>query len=268
MRASDAALNALDVLAGSVVADEAAASDLFQVADLLTEQPMLRRSLSDPSATPEQRQALAARLFGGKIAPSAMQVVDGAVGHPWGSPQRLVRGIERQGVRLALRSAQEQGQLDTVTAELDTVADAVLLTPEVNDILRDRAVPVGEKQKLIASLAKNALPATRQLLSRSVDGGARGFQLAITSYLDMAAQLTRRTIAKVRVARPLDEARVSRLQSALEKQVGRGVLLQIDVDPAVLGGMSVQIDDEVIESTVAARLDDARRQLTTSNLRK
>lgn len=262
MRASDAALNALDVLAGSVAADAAATSDLFQVADLLTEQPMLRRSLSDPSATPEQRQALAARLFGGKIAPSAMQVVNGAVGHTWGSPQRLVRGIERQGVRLALRAAQGEGRLDTVTTEFNTISDAVLRTPEINDILRDRAVPVREKQKLIASLARNALPVTRQLLSRTADGGARGFDLMVTSYLDMAAGLTQRTIAKVVVAQLLDDTRVARLQRALQAQTGRGVLLQIDVDPSVLGGMSVQIDDEVIESTVAARLDDARRHLT------
>lgn len=262
MRASDAALNALDVLAGSVAADAAAASDLFQVADLLTEQPMLRRSLSDPSAKPEQRQDLAARLFDGKVAPSAMQVVTGAVGHTWGSPHRFVRGIERQAVRLALRTAQTEGQLDAVTAKFDTVSDAVLLTPELNDILRDRAVPLAQKQKLVTSLAKNALPVTRQLLTRAVDGGARGFQLAVVSYLDMAAELTQRTIVKVRVAKALDDGRVARLQRALETQAGRSVLLQIDVDPSVLGGMSVQIDDEVIESTVAARLDDARRQLT------
>lgn len=64
------------------------------------------------------------------------------------------------------------------------------------------------------------------------------------------------------MAKALDDGRVARLQRALETQAGRSVLLQIDVDPSVLGGMSVQIDDEVIESTVAARLDDARRQLT------
>lgn len=262
MRASDAALNALDVLAGSVTPTAAAANDLFQVADLLAEQPMLRRSLSDPSATPEQRRTLASRLFDGKIAPAAMEVVDAAVGQSWGSAQRLVRGIERQGVRLTLRAAQKRSQLDRVTAELDTVADVVLRTPRINDILRDRAVPVAEKQKLIASLAHKAAPATRQLLSRTADGGARGFEQAVASYLDMAASLTQRTIAKVVVARPLDDDRVARLQRALEKQTGRGVLLQIDVDPSVLGGMSVHIDDEVIESTVAARLDDARRQLT------
>ena len=68
-------------------------------------------------------------------------------------------------------------------------------------------------------------------------------------------------IARVTVARPLDEARIARLKTALTAQVGGPVNLQISVDPAVLGGISVAIDDDVYESTVAARLEDARRQL-------
>ena len=77
----------------------------------------------------------------------------------------------------------------------------------------------------------------------------------------MAAGLSGHRIARVTVARPLDEARITRLKSALSAQVGGPVDLQIAVDPAVLGGISVAIDDDVYESTVAARLEDARRQL-------
>ena len=79
----------------------------------------------------------------------------------------------------------------------------------------------------------------------------------------MAADVAGEKIARVTVARPLDEARVARLKRALEAQVGRTVSLQIDVDPSVLGGMNVAIDDDVIESTVAARLDQVRRQLNS-----
>jgi F-type H+-transporting ATPase subunit delta len=39
------------------------------------------------------------------------------------------------------------------------------------------------------------------------------------------------------------------------------VSLQVTVDPAVLGGVNVSLGDDVYESTVAARLEDARRQL-------
>jgi F-type H+-transporting ATPase subunit delta len=77
----------------------------------------------------------------------------------------------------------------------------------------------------------------------------------------MAARLAGQRIAKVTVARELDAGRVSRLRSALEAQVGAPVSLQVTVDPAVLGGVNVSLGDDVYESTVAARLEDARRQL-------
>ena len=79
----------------------------------------------------------------------------------------------------------------------------------------------------------------------------------------MAADLSGEKIARVTVARPLDEGRIARLKAALEAQLGTTVSLQIEVDPSVLGGRNVAIDDDVIESTVAARLDQAHRQLTT-----
>jgi F-type H+-transporting ATPase subunit delta len=37
--------------------------------------------------------------------------------------------------------------------------------------------------------------------------------------------------------------------------------LNLDVDPEVLGGIRVQVGDEVIDGTVADRLDEARRRM-------
>ena len=68
-------------------------------------------------------------------------------------------------------------------------------------------------------------------------------------------------IAVVTVARALTVEQAERLRAALSKQVGREVSLQVTVDPAVIGGVRVQLGDEVIEGTVAGRLDAAERQL-------
>ena len=43
---------------------------------------------------------------------------------------------------------------------------------------------------------------------------------------------------------------------------GRQVQLQVDVDPDVLGGVQVRVGDEVLDGTVARRLDDVRRHLS------
>jgi F-type H+-transporting ATPase subunit delta len=70
-----------------------------------------------------------------------------------------------------------------------------------------------------------------------------------------------RYVAQVRVAAPLDAAQEQRLQLALTRIYGREVQLQVDVDPTVVGGASVRVGDEVLDGTVARRLEAARRGL-------
>ncbi len=52
-----------------------------------------------------------------------------------------------------------------------------------------------------------------------------------------------------------------RLADALSRLKGRTVRLNVAVDPAVLGGVHVRIGDEVIDGTVASRMEQARRAL-------
>ena len=65
----------------------------------------------------------------------------------------------------------------------------------------------------------------------------------------------------VRFARPLGDADRDRLAAALARSYGRDVHLNVIVDPEVIGGIRVEIGDDVIDGTVASRLDDAGRRL-------
>jgi F-type H+-transporting ATPase subunit delta len=64
-----------------------------------------------------------------------------------------------------------------------------------------------------------------------------------------------------RVARPLDADQERRLAEALSALKGRRVRLNVAIDPAVLGGVLVTVGDEVIDGTVASRLEQARRTM-------
>ena len=63
------------------------------------------------------------------------------------------------------------------------------------------------------------------------------------------------------MARPLEADQELRLVAALTRIYGRQVQLQVDVDPAVLGGIQVRVGDEVIDGTVVRNLDSVRRSL-------
>ncbi|MEI8082453.1 MAG: F0F1 ATP synthase subunit delta, partial [Actinomycetes bacterium] len=63
---------------------------------------------------------------------------------------------------------------------------------------------------------------------------------------------------------PLTSTQLSRLGAALSKLFGRRVELNVDLDPAVVGGLEVRVGDEVIDATISSKLDQARRRMTGS----
>ncbi|MCC2593057.1 F0F1 ATP synthase subunit delta [Tessaracoccus sp. OS52] len=264
MSKRDAAISSLDAKADAIALDAAAASELFGVVDLLDGQPPLRRSLSDPSAAPEARVQLAEKLFAGRLSAPALSVLSAVVGSSGLSARRLVGAVERQGVRGLLREALRSGELARVQAELHSFATTVREDAALADALRNRSIPIAARRELIDRLAAAKVhPITAELLSRAAAARVRNLPVTVSTYLDMAAVLGNQQIAKVTVARPMDEQRLERLRKALVNQEGGEIVLQVEVDPEVLGGMRVQVGDHIIESTVAGRLEDARRLLNT-----
>ena len=156
MTARDAATAALDLTVGGITTDATTAAELFAVVDLLDGQPMLRRSLSDPSSTDAARAGLAERLLAGKVSPTTVSVVAAVVKAPWSSGNALVAGLERQGVRIALEASRASGRLDTVERELFAVARTVDENSDLSAALRSLAYPLDGKRALVARLGAQA----------------------------------------------------------------------------------------------------------------
>jgi len=125
-----------------------------------------------------------------------------------------------------------------------------------------RRRPHTDRQQLIRGLLEGkADVSTVRLAERAVDGRGRSFAASMRSYQVAAAARRNASIATVRVATDLSEAERTRLADALSRQYGRQVQLNVIVDPQVVGGVRVDIGDEVIDGTIAARLDDAQRRI-------
>ena len=77
----------------------------------------------------------------------------------------------------------------------------------------------------------------------------------------MAAARRERLVAHVRSVTDLSDRQRERLAGALSRMYGRQVALNVEIDPSVLGGLAIRLGDEVLDATVLARLDEARRRL-------
>ena len=92
-------------------------------------------------------------------------------------------------------------------------------------------------------------------------GRNRSLTSTLALYQRIAADRRDSMIATVWVAAPLSAEHHDRLAGALSAQHDRQVHLNVVVDPDVLGGVRVAVGDEVLDSTVEARLKQAQRRL-------
>jgi F-type H+-transporting ATPase subunit delta len=79
----------------------------------------------------------------------------------------------------------------------------------------------------------------------------------------MAAARRNRSVVRVRVAAPMTEEQERGLGAALAAAYGREVSLQVEVDESLLGGAIVRVESDLYDGSVASRLAEARRRLTS-----
>jgi F-type H+-transporting ATPase subunit delta len=89
----------------------------------------------------------------------------------------------------------------------------------------------------------------------------RSLPLALEICADIAARRRKQLIAVVRSAVELSASQRSRLAEALATVYGHRIQLNVVLDSSVLGGISVQIGDDLIDGTAATRLAEVRRKL-------
>jgi F-type H+-transporting ATPase subunit delta len=168
--------------------------------------------------------------------------------------------LERLSEIAVVRSAgAKAGQ---VTDELFALHGIVDGNPTLRDALSDPARSVDDKAALLDSLLDGkAEAATVTLAKQALAGSYRTVSGALDEYRRVAAATLGQVVATVRVARPLSSSDEQRLTQLLSSQYDTTVHLNVVVDPGVLGGLRVEIGDEVIDGTIASRLDDARRRL-------
>lgn len=251
--------------AGEALPEQAEAGlgdELFAVARLFDANGTLRRAMTDPARPADAKSSMAEQLLGGKVSDAALAVVSAAVSGRWSSTRDLPDALDDLSVRADVRYADQQRGLDDLEDELFRLERVVGAERELADKLGDRTIPLERRQELIKGLLDGkAGETTIRLAERAVTGRGRGFGAALAAYQTVAAEHRNASIATVRVASDLTEEERTRLADALSRQYGRSIQVNVIVDPAVLGGIRVDIGDEVIDGTVASKLADAQRRI-------
>ena len=242
------------------------ASELFAVVDVLDHNGTLRRAVTDSSRDAAARQGIVNSVFDGKISSQAMAVLTNAVAQRWSEDSDLADALERAAVLAVTASAQSRGgvdALDEVLNELLTFVRTVDSNAQAQEALSDHQASKEAKKKLAVALGGPATTAEGVLLLERVGSNPRGLHAARAAdeFAEIIVKRQNRYIARVTSAINLSQAQLERLGRALNAVYGRELKLDVSVDPAVLGGLRVQVGDEVIDGTVETRMSDLSRSI-------
>ncbi|MEE1815187.1 F0F1 ATP synthase subunit delta [Streptomyces sp. NPDC004288] len=262
--ALSAARESLDALTDNTPVDATKLADeLAAVTVLLDREVSLRRVLTDPAQSGEAKAELAQRLLRGQVGGETVDLVSGMVRSRWSRSRDLVDAAEELANTADLTAAQKAGALDDVEDELFRFGRIVSSSPELRSALTDKAATATAKGALLRSLlGGKAHATTERLVVRLVtQPRGRSLEAGLESLSKLAAARRDRMVAVVTSAVPLSDRQKQRLGAVLAKLYGRAMHLNLDVDPAVLGGITVRVGDEVIDGSIAERLDEATRRL-------
>jgi len=237
------------------------ADEILSVAALLRDQPRLRRALTDPARSGADRAELLRSLLAGKLTQVAVDSLATLVAGRFGRPSELLDAAERLGVEELLSSADKAGTLADVEDELFRFGQIVSGNPALAVTLSDSGASTDRRVKLVEDLLKGkAQPATLRLAEVAIEGfGGRNFESSLTRLVESTAAKRDREVAYVTVAKPLSDADEQALAAKLADMYGRQVSLKVHVDPAVIGGVSVQVGSDLYDGTILHRLTEARQ---------
>lgn len=163
----------------------------------------------------------------------------------------------------AFQLALDGDNLDRWAEELDQAAQATS-DGEFRVFLEHAKVPAAQKLALIDQAMPDLHPLVRNLIALLVIRGlARRLPDIEAEYRKLLNQQRGRVQVDVTSAVPLGDAQRDNMTRILGRIVGKEVELVTHVDPAILGGLVLMVEDKLIDGSTRARLNGLRRSMTT-----
>jgi F-type H+-transporting ATPase subunit delta len=246
------------------------AKELFGILGTVDSSAGLRRALTDPSRSGDEKSALVKQLFGGKVSTDAAEIASGLAGSRWASARDIGDALETLAASVVIAVAENKSAvsasgitgLEALENDLFAFNQAVGSSHEVQRALSEPQANPAAKIALAEKLVPQASEEAKVLIGQAVSQ-PRGLKATnlVRRFAELAAKRQQRWIATVSVTRPLTEEQTSRLQAGLNALYGRELKINMNVDPALIGGLRIQIGDEVVDASVLARLGQLQRQI-------
>jgi F-type H+-transporting ATPase subunit delta len=169
----------------------------------------------------------------------------------------MMAGVAGRYASALLETANEQGQLAAIEADIKTIETALDESADLTRMVRSPVFSADDQANaldgVLGKMGVNALTLNFfKLLARNRRLFAAGD--IIRAFKAMAADARGEVQAEVTSAVALSDGQLDALKQQLKDSVGKDVQLEANVDPALLGGLVVRIGSRMIDSSLKTKL--------------
>ena len=241
-------------------------NELFTITKVLDDSIQLERALTDPSRPVADKVAVLKELLGDNAHPMTMDIMTDLVSRRWSRARDIANAVEDFGVDAMMYYADATDATLQVSIELSELHSALLNLPVVRAKLYDYQATSEARVKLFREVfsGKTLNKVTMRLAEHATCNLRRRRYLETIQWLiNKFSRHMGESMVTVTTATPLKKEQIKRLVEVYSAKVGRQVHINSVVDPTVLGGMRIQVGDEVTDNTVVAQLQNLHRKVQT-----
>lgn len=241
-------------------------NELFTITKVLDDSIQLERALTDPSRPVADKVAVLKELLGDNAHPMTMEILTDLVSRRWSRARDIANAVEDFGVDAMMYYADATDATLQVSIELSELHSALLNLPVVRAKLYDYQATSEARVKLFREVfsGKTLNKVTMRLAEHATCNLRRRRYLETIQWLiNKFSRHMGESMVTVTTATPLKKEQIKRLVEVYSAKVGRQVHINSVVDPTVLGGMRIQVGDEVTDNTVVAQLQNLHRKVQT-----
>ena len=236
--------------------------DLFVVVNGLGSSISLRRAVTDPARNEADKGALFKEIFGNKISANALELASALATNRWSKPSDLLIALEQIAIEAEAGAANARGELDKLEDEVFAFTKTLAKNQDLRNALAGNPDAVKEKSALVNQVLANATSGTKALITQVVNGlFGRSIEGALSDLATATAARRNLVIAQVRSAVALTDDQKKKLATALSKQIGQNIRVNVETDPKILGGVSIRFRDELIDGSIVSRMAEANLAL-------
>jgi F-type H+-transporting ATPase subunit delta len=172
--------------------------------------------------------------------------------------------IARRYAKALLLIGKEDGQIEQYRQELDDVAQLMIQEKSLADTIANPLHQSGERKQVLLKVIEklNLSKVMSAFMLLLFEKGRIGSLTSINDFYQMLADEVKGVArASLVSASELTAEAIEKIRSALSRKTGKEVVLQVEQDPGLIGGIVTRIGDLVLDGSIKTQLLNMRESL-------